>query len=156
MQGTLEDALNNARLPVLPCSSLLWDLGGTPREWSDACGRVKPPRSQPEWLMRKHDVFDIDRDGIGLSSEDQTNHCEMWIHLSHVGTPMVERDREQRERRLDNSAQGERKQKLHLAERTIHPLLCASKVIFKRRLLYQRVSMFFLLGSRISCVVHLA
>ena len=32
---------------------------GVPSEWTDVCGFVKPPRSQSEWLVRKHGVFEI-------------------------------------------------------------------------------------------------
>ena len=33
--------------------------------------------------------------------EDQNSHYETWIHFSHVSTPLVVREREQRERKLD-------------------------------------------------------
>ena len=41
---------------------------------------------QKEWLIRKQGAFAINRDGLGLSSRDQTGHYETWIH---VNTPRV-------------------------------------------------------------------
>ena len=61
------EALRNARHPVPPSSSPLWDPGGIPSEWTDVCGSLNPPKSQAECLLRKHFAFEIDREELGLS-----------------------------------------------------------------------------------------
>ena len=42
-------------------------LGGIPSDWSDVCDFIKPPKSQTEWLIRKHGAFKTDREESGLS-----------------------------------------------------------------------------------------
>ena len=114
--STLGEAFRNARLPV-PCGPTpLWGSGGIPSEWTDVCGLVMSQNSQAERLIREHGAFEIAREELGLSSKDQISHCETWIHLSHVNTPTVEREREQRERRLDHSRRGGRKRKIHTSQ----------------------------------------
>ena len=68
---------------------------GAPVIWTAVCRFVKPPNSQTEWLIREHGASEIDRDVLGLLSKDPRSHCETWIHLSHVSTPIIQREREQ-------------------------------------------------------------
>ena len=92
--STREEAPQNARLPVPPGPSPLWDPG-IPHEWTDVRGGfVKPPNSHTEWRTRKRGAFEVRREEVGFSLEDQTNHCETWLHLNHVSTPLVERERQ--------------------------------------------------------------
>ena len=70
---------------------------------------------------------------IDQRNEDQISHCETWIHLSHVNTPTVEREREQRERRLDNSRRRKKTQKLHIAKLNIHPTMAFRVFSISRR-----------------------
>ena len=49
----------------------------------------------------------------GVSSKDQASHCETWIHLSHVSTPLLERERAHRDRKLGQSRHGEKKRRTY-------------------------------------------
>ena len=83
--STLDEAFNNARLPVPPphrCGALVeYQVNGP------MCADLSShQKSQTKWLIRKHGAFEIDGEELRLSSEDQTSHHETWIHLSRVGT----------------------------------------------------------------------
>ena len=118
--SALEEPFKNAKLPVPPATTPLWRSGGIPSEWTDVCGFVKPPKSQSGWLIRKYGASEIIGRYLGLSSEDLTCHHEVWIHLSHVSAPLVERSREPRHRKRDLSRQPVKKrQELYLVREDV-------------------------------------
>ena len=107
--GTGQDQINNltvrSKKPSKTQSALCHPVPGIPNRWTDVCGFVKPARSQSEWIIRKHGAFEINQRDWGLEPEDQTCHHVVWIHLSHVNTPLVQRAREGRHRESGHSRQ---------------------------------------------------
>ena len=111
---------NRSRTQRSQCHPPPQRSGGIPSEWTDVCGFVKPPKSQSGWLIRKYGASEIIGRYLGLSSEDLTCHHEVWIHLSHVSAPLVERSREPRHRKRDLSRQPVKKrQELYLVREDV-------------------------------------
>ena len=102
--STLEEAFKNARVSVCPGSAFVGH-GGIPSDWTDVGGFVS------------------------LSPEDQTSHCGMWIHVSHVSEPLVVRGRDHCDRkRRPFSAIFERSVEVSRGTGDFSPLLCSPKV----------------------------
>ena len=45
------------------------------KEVEEFAGVVKSPRSQSEWLARKHETLEINRQDLGLSPKKKTRHA---------------------------------------------------------------------------------
>ena len=51
--------------------------------------RIWGCQAAPVSIGMAHGAFQTNRQDLGLSSKDLTCHHEVWIHLSHVSTPLV-------------------------------------------------------------------
>ena len=66
LDSTIQETFKYAKLPVA----------------APLCSFVKPPKSQSEWIIRKHGAFGINREELGLRPKDQPCHHEVWVHLA--------------------------------------------------------------------------
>ena len=55
------------------------------------CGFIKPAESETEWHIRMHGAFKFPHETLGNKHTDQSCHHEVWIRLSCVNAPMVDR-----------------------------------------------------------------
>ena len=64
----LKNRSKTQKLIVPPGPTPQWP-GGIPSECTAVFGFVKPPKSQSEWLIRRHGAFEINRQDSGMSSK---------------------------------------------------------------------------------------